>query len=99
MPTATSRRLSHLPEQNHGTDFSRVRPYFLEGGQAAAHRQLIVTTHFNKPALQASFRTDARSVSTKVETVHISLPKSLFKRVPSPIRSWCGNSSSLTGVA
>jgi hypothetical protein len=79
MPTATSRRLSRLPEQNHGTDFSWVRPYFLEEGQAAAHRQLFVTTHFNEPALQASFRAHARSVSTKVETVHISLPKSLFK--------------------
>ena len=55
--------LNRLPEQDHGTDFSRVRPYFLEEGQAAAHRQLIVTTHFNEPALQASFRAHARSVA------------------------------------
>lgn len=49
-----------LPTAAHDTDFSRVRQYFLEG-QGALHRQLLVTSHFNEPELQAFYREHARS--------------------------------------
>jgi U3 small nucleolar RNA-associated protein 25 len=51
-----------LPTAAHDTDFSRVRQYFLEGS-AAQHRQLIVSSHFNEPELQAFFREHAQSVA------------------------------------
>ena len=58
--------LNKLPEQDHGTDFSRIRPYFLEPDKAANHRQLIMTSQFNEPMLQASFRRYAHSVSGSI---------------------------------
>jgi U3 small nucleolar RNA-associated protein 25 len=39
---------NRMPTNDHGTDFSRVRPYFLEGS-AARHRQVIVSTEYNTP--------------------------------------------------
>jgi U3 small nucleolar RNA-associated protein 25 len=54
-----------LPTAAHDTDFSRVRQYFLEGN-AAQHRQLLVTSHFNEPELQAFFREHAQSVAGSV---------------------------------
>lgn len=45
---------NRLPDRaNEDTDFSRVRPYFLDG-KGAEHRQLLVTSHFNDPELQGN---------------------------------------------
>jgi U3 small nucleolar RNA-associated protein 25 len=44
-----------LPARDHACDFSRVRPYFLEG-QSRGRRQLVVTTLYSFPLLQASVR-------------------------------------------
>jgi U3 small nucleolar RNA-associated protein 25 len=55
-------RTNKLAENDHGTDFSRVRPYFLEG-KGVEHRQLIVTTHFNEPTIQSAFRTHGQSMA------------------------------------
>ena len=55
-------RTNKLAENDHGSDFSRIRPYFLEG-EGIEHRQLIVTTHFNDPVIQSFFRTHGQSVS------------------------------------
>jgi U3 small nucleolar RNA-associated protein 25 len=54
-----------LPTAAHDTDFSRVRQYFLEG-HADKHRQLLVTSHFNQPDLQAFFRENARSIAGSI---------------------------------
>ena len=48
-------RTNKLAENDHGTDFSRIRPYHLEG-KSIEHRQLIMTTQFNDPIIQASFK-------------------------------------------
>lgn len=48
-------KVNLLPTENHETDFSRVRPYFLEG-QGAQHRQLIMTSSFSEPVMQSTFR-------------------------------------------
>ena len=54
--------LNHMPKRSHDTDFSRVRPYFLEE-QAAAHRQLIMTSHFSDANINSSFRRHGRSLA------------------------------------
>ena len=59
------RSINKLPQSDHETDFSRVRPYFLEG-DAAKHRQLILTSHFNDPMIQAFFRESAMSIAGKI---------------------------------
>jgi hypothetical protein len=41
-------QINRMPKVDRGTDFSRVRPYFLEG-DAAAHRQLVVSSEYNAP--------------------------------------------------
>jgi U3 small nucleolar RNA-associated protein 25 len=64
-----------LPNSNHDTDFSRVRPYFLEGN-GALHRQLLMTSAFVEPEMQAFFR-------------HYGQSKAGFVRVK---RSWAEGS-------
>ena len=60
------RQTNKLPvEQHSDTDFSRIRPYFLDG-EAALRRQLIMTSHFNEPELQACFREHAQSLAGAV---------------------------------
>lgn len=60
------RHVNRLPKEHHeDTDYSRVRSYFLDGN-GAEHRQLMMSTHFNTPELQAFFREFARSKSGQV---------------------------------
>jgi U3 small nucleolar RNA-associated protein 25 len=80
-----------LCEIDRGTDFARVRPYFLEG-KAAEHRQLIFTSHFNEPSMQACFRANshclAGTVRLKKQWGDGCLPlvasrvRQVFQRVP-----------------
>jgi U3 small nucleolar RNA-associated protein 25 len=51
-----------MPTTNNEIDFSRVRPYFLDG-HASKHRQLIITSHFNEPPIQACFRSFGQSIA------------------------------------
>jgi U3 small nucleolar RNA-associated protein 25 len=46
----------------NGTDYSRVRPYFLEE-QGNKHRQLIITSNFNEPSIQSLFREHGVSIA------------------------------------
>ncbi len=59
------RHTNKLHYSNHDTDFSRVRPYFLEGN-GAIHRQLLMTTSFVEPEIQAFFREYGRSQAGSV---------------------------------
>lgn len=49
---------TNLQPKDHreSTDFSRIRSYFLEENFSKFHRQLLMTSHFNSPELQAAFR-------------------------------------------
>jgi U3 small nucleolar RNA-associated protein 25 len=49
-----------LPVADHGTDYSRVHPYFLEQ-QSHLHRQVLVSSYFNEPVIQSFFRSHAQS--------------------------------------
>lgn len=85
------RQANKLPTAAHDTDYSRVRQYFLEG-QAASHRQLVMSTHFNEPELQAFFREYAHSLAGQVRLKRdwgkgqlsnvISGAKQVFQLVP-----------------
>ena len=48
-------KCNRLPEHDSGTDFSRIRPYFLEEN-SKFHRQLIVMSAFNDPKIQSFVR-------------------------------------------
>ena len=59
------RNVNALPSSDRGTDFSRVRPYFLEGF-GHRYRQLILSTAFLQPVLQALFREFGTSLSHSI---------------------------------
>jgi U3 small nucleolar RNA-associated protein 25 len=55
--------LNVFPKENHDiTDYSRIRPYFLNG-LSRFYRQLMVTSSFNTPDFQSFFRENATSRS------------------------------------
>ena len=64
-------RTNKLAENDHGSDFSRIRPYFLEG-ESLEHRQLIVTTHFNDPVIQSFFRTHGQSAAGELRILTLN---------------------------
>lgn len=59
------RAMNQLPASDRGTDFARVRPYFLEGN-GKYYRQLLISSSFNHPTIQASFREFGTSLSHRV---------------------------------
>lgn len=59
--THVFQHLNVMPKHNHDTDFSRVRPYFLDG-RAQEHSQLIMTTKFNDPLIWNVFRKYGKSI-------------------------------------
>jgi U3 small nucleolar RNA-associated protein 25 len=58
-------KCNQLPEHDHDTDFSRIRPYFLNE-KSMEHRQLIITTHFNDPKIQSLMREFGKSCAGNV---------------------------------
>ncbi len=56
------KNINKLPQSDHEIDFSRVRPYFLEGN-GNKHKQVIINSAFNEPLIQAAFRDHAKSVA------------------------------------
>lgn len=57
--------LNLQPKDDHGCDFSRVRPWYLED-QAKYFRQTIVFSQFNTPELSKLFRLHCRNWAGKV---------------------------------
>lgn len=57
--------INQLPTRDHDVDFSRIRPYFLNGN-AKNHRQLVISSAFNDPCIQALWRQHSSSVSGSV---------------------------------
>ena len=58
--------LNKDPLNNNGTDFSRVRNYFLDG-QGARWRQLILSSKFWDPALLSTFKRFGKSLSGQLK--------------------------------
>jgi len=49
------RRVNEAPKRDHNTDFSRVRPWVLEG-EGGRFRQTVVLTRYLDPVLVATFK-------------------------------------------
>lgn len=59
--------LNKLPKNNSpDTDFSRVRPYFLDE-HSSEHRQLILSSYFTDPEIQSLFRKNAKSLNGQIK--------------------------------
>ena len=95
--------LNQQPKSTKFTDFSRVRPYFLEG-HAAHWRQLIISSEYLDPMIQSTFKRHAKSshgvvrLRRKIATdesgiSNVFVPtRQVFYRVPSPSFSQHGAS-------
>jgi U3 small nucleolar RNA-associated protein 25 len=59
------RHANQLPINDRGTDFSRIRPYFLDQ-KSHQYRQLVLSTALNLPVIQATFREFGTSLSNKI---------------------------------
>lgn len=60
-------RTNQLPKSDHDTDFSRVRPYFLDVHESVQHRQLLISSYFTEPEMQSFFRQYAHSHSGSIK--------------------------------
>ena len=47
---------NQTPVVDHGVDFERIRPYFLEENVSKRHRQVIISSQFNDPIIQSIYR-------------------------------------------
>jgi U3 small nucleolar RNA-associated protein 25 len=60
-------KLNALPADAHGCDFSRVKPWYLDG-QASLVRQTVLLSAYETPEMRALFNKDLRNVGGKVRT-------------------------------
>lgn len=61
-------RLNGIPKEAHGADFSRVKPWYLDG-QAAHLRQTILLSAYETPEIRHLFNKQLSNVAGKVESV------------------------------
>ncbi|BGP24077.1 rRNA-binding ribosome biosynthesis protein utp25 [Rhodotorula toruloides] len=61
-------RLNKMPEEDHGCDFSRVKPWYLDG-KAAHLRQSILLSSFDSPELRALFTRSCHNRSGKLRAI------------------------------
>ncbi|RYH26685.1 hypothetical protein EON65_14265 [archaeon] len=75
-----------LPTSSHTeTDYSRVRPYFLEK-QGGKHKQLICTTLFNHAEIFSTFRMFAQSVAGQVVVKKDWEKTAVLSRIAVPVK-------------
>lgn len=60
-------RLNQLPKESHDVDFSRIKPWYLDG-HAAFLRQSIFLTAYETPEMRALFNSSLKNVAGKVRT-------------------------------
>ncbi|KAM0748711.1 DUF1253-domain-containing protein [Meredithblackwellia eburnea MCA 4105] len=59
-------RLNKLPTEAHGCDFSRVKPWYLDG-KAAFLRQSVLLSAYETPEIRALFNTSLTNVAGKIK--------------------------------
>ncbi|KZV95033.1 DUF1253-domain-containing protein [Exidia glandulosa HHB12029] len=69
-------QMNSLPKEAHDTDFSRVKPWFLDG-HAKYLRQTILMTAYETPETRALFNHELRNVAGKIRTEHAWQPVSV----------------------
>ncbi|KZT63869.1 digestive organ expansion factor [Daedalea quercina L-15889] len=60
-------RLNQMPKESHDVDFSRIKPWYLDG-HAAYLRQSILLTAYETPETRALFNGSLKNVAGKVRT-------------------------------
>ncbi|KAH9935741.1 digestive organ expansion factor [Fomitopsis serialis] len=60
-------RLNQMPKESHDIDFSRIKPWYLDG-HAAYFRQSILLTAYETPETRALFNGSLKNVAGKVRT-------------------------------
>ncbi|KAL4265866.1 U3 small nucleolar RNA-associated protein 25 [Pleurotus pulmonarius] len=67
-------RLNKLPKESHDTDFSRVKPWYLDG-HAAFLRQTVLMSAFETPETRSLYNTSLKNVSgrLRVETRYLPI--------------------------
>ncbi|KAF9803461.1 hypothetical protein IEO21_09686 [Rhodonia placenta] len=60
-------RLNQLPKESHDADFSRIKPWYLDG-HASYLRQTILLTGYETPETRALFNSSLKNVAGKVRT-------------------------------
>ncbi|KAF8580022.1 DUF1253-domain-containing protein [Ramaria rubella] len=60
-------RLNQLPKESHDTDFSRIKPWYLDG-HAAYLRQSILFSQYETPEMRALFNRNLCNVAGKIRT-------------------------------
>ncbi|EPT04571.1 hypothetical protein FOMPIDRAFT_1057882 [Fomitopsis schrenkii] len=60
-------RLNQMPKESHDVDFSRIKPWYLDG-HAAYLRQSILLTAYETPETRALFNNSLKNVAGKVRT-------------------------------
>ena len=74
------------------TDFIRIRPYYLTHTHALQHRQLIMTSVYNEPCIQATYRQYSNSIignlrikqiyhTGYITTIKLNI-KQIFQKIP-----------------
>ncbi|GAA5821984.1 hypothetical protein JCM10212_002377 [Sporobolomyces blumeae] len=63
-------RLSKMPEEDHGCDFSRVKPWYLDG-KAPYVRQSILLSRYATPETSSLFSTSLHNQAGKLRTVQV----------------------------
>ncbi|KAI0916433.1 hypothetical protein AcV5_006869 [Taiwanofungus camphoratus] len=60
-------RLNQLPKESHDVDFSRIKPWYLDG-RAAYLRQSVLLTAYETPETRSLFNNSLKNVAGKVRT-------------------------------
>ncbi|KAH9839237.1 digestive organ expansion factor [Rhodofomes roseus] len=66
-------RLNQMPKESHDVDFSRIKPWYLDG-HAAYLRQTILLTAYETPETRALFNGSLNNVAGKVRTERLWKP-------------------------
>lgn len=72
--------MNKLPKESHDTDFSRIKPWYLDG-HAAYLRQSVLMTAYETPETRSLFNSNLKNVAGKIRTERkftpIDVPKGI----------------------
>ncbi|KAF8647131.1 hypothetical protein AX16_006962 [Volvariella volvacea WC 439] len=68
--------LNKIPKESHDTDFSRIKPWYLDGN-APLLRQSIILAAYETPEIRALYNVELKNVAGKVRTERVWSPISV----------------------
>ncbi|KAM0789091.1 hypothetical protein ACM66B_003149 [Microbotryomycetes sp. NB124-2] len=78
-------RLNKIPQDAHGCDFSRVKPWYLDG-KSAYLRQSILLSAYETPEMRAMFSHSMKNVAGKIKVEPTFDNNGVLSRVPRGIK-------------